>query len=168
MTEAKNKRKRKTKPDLKNWLVSLFEPVTIDFVAYLPLEECAVRLESRQKLSRWRSTKTYVTITPEEDTIYDFYIKRELNNQRFFEAKGYLQSCDGNNTYITGEVVYPSKLLLTVLFIFVGIAWVFFIFHLIEALFFAVIGTLVIIAEVSTQLHQRHKLAEMIETTLGY
>jgi hypothetical protein len=168
MIEAKSKRKRKTKPGLKGWLTDIFRPIPFDFIAYLPLEECAARLESHDKHNWWRSMNTYVTITPVDDTIYDFTIKRERSKEVNVEAHGYLQDCEDGGTYVTGYVITSSMLPLVVLTVFSGIVWLNVFVHPVKMLlFFAGMGTIGIIG-VFIQMHRRHELAEMIETTLGY
>ncbi len=170
--KPKAKNKRKTKPGLKNWLVSLFQPIPIDFTVYLPLEECVSRLESCDRHSWWRSVKTSVTITSVDEATYAFHIERNQNGLGFVKAEGYLQQGEENDIHICGKI-YSQ---LVALHIGAFLCFVLFAtYYLISRsdpgdhlAYFASMWTFGVIIEIFMRLYSRPKLVEMIETTLGY
>jgi hypothetical protein len=164
-----DKRKRKSKPEQSSWLRGLFAPATIDFVAYLPLEECAARLKSREKTRFWHSTKTYVTLTPPDKGFIYFRIERGGTPHRSITATGYLESWEGIYTHIAGEVQSKSYGWLWVL---IAVPFFFGYSILMRDISAAICVTALVAGVIVFDLHvmigRRYTFAGMIEATLGY
>jgi hypothetical protein len=160
------KAKRKSKSAQSGWLRGLFAPATIDFVAYLPLEECAARLKSREKTGFWRPIRTYVALIPVDESICDFEIKRTGNNRYgTYIAEGYLQAWDEGRTHITGDVKTGPHHYDGLAIIF---TWLCLVSLLCQTIFFALIMGIIIFTIIYDSARMRNDLASMIEATLGY
>ena len=133
------------------------------------MEECIARLQSREKTSFWRSTKTYVSLEDLDEDSASFHIKRTGNQYGTYFADGYLTYWDDTHTQVTGEVrqrpeVYNFLwIALPFLAIWAIVASVGFL-----AIYMAGIVAVVFFIGVYEMAQRRNQLAAMIEETLGY
>lgn len=163
---GKQKRNQDTTPTEPGWFV----PGVLDFVADLPLDECAARLEDLDHRG-WFGPTVRVTVTPVDEDTYQFYVKRIAGRYANNAANGCLKRWGETATLVTGDAwVVTSQVKLSII-LFV-VSWLFIIaiaisqFLWVQALFLTVWMGLYVALTLHDTRRKPYTLAAMIEDEL--